>query len=509
MTKKINLAIPIAGKSKRFIERGFNTHKAFLDLDKGFVLKNIIDTFPKDVFRPIIVCTKEQEKEYKSYLDLIKKNYPDLYVKSINSHNFGPTYSLRQLEVQDESPFVVHYCDFLVDMNYEPMVRGLREGLIYAPYFRGFHPASLGSTTFAYMKLNSNKLLITLKEKSSFTDNRIEEPCSTGIYAFPSFGIFKELADELLNNPDQWGQKEAYTSLCMNLAVEKGYRVFCNEVNKFICLGTPRDYEEYLFWNKQFKNFYRPSENQFIFDNHVLTAAGKGSRFRKYGYRIPKIFLDFQNQSFLEIASSSVNAKKTSIVSLEIYKKIIKKFTKNKVDSENFFINKTPNGQLYTLYEYIKAKGKLKNLLVSSADYKFGFSSSIFKELLNKKNPDVIIFTTAWKEFVCEDVSNYGFVQADRHGRVESIIEKPITESENIDKNSLLIGTFWFNSSDIVNKIMNNNHSKEELYIAKTIGNYLSELKVYKLNVDFWLSLGTPKELHLAEYWFDYFSNRE
>ena len=36
-----------------------------------------------------------------------------------------------------------------------------------------------------------------------------------------------------------------------------------------------------------------------------------------------------------------------------------------------------------------------------------------------------------------------------------------------------------------------------------------SLLKVYKLNVDFWLSLGTPKELHLAEYWFDYFSNRE
>ena len=98
-------------------------------------------------------------------------------------------------------------------------------GLIYAPYFRGFHPASLGSTTFAYMKLNPNKLLITLKEKSSFTDNRIEEPCSTGIYAFPSFGIFKELADELINNPDQWGQKEAYTSLCMNLAVEKGYKV--------------------------------------------------------------------------------------------------------------------------------------------------------------------------------------------------------------------------------------------------------------------------------------------
>ena len=34
----------------------------------------------------------------------------------------------------------------------------------------------------------------------------------------------------------------------------------------------------------------------------------------------------------------------------------------------------------------------------------------------------------------------------------------------------------------------------------------LKNLKVFKFDVDYWLSLGTPKELQLAEYWFDYFS---
>ena len=72
---------------------------------------------------------------------------------------------------------------------------------------------------------------------------------------------------------------------------------------------------------------------------------------------------------------------------------------------------------------------------------------------------------------------------------------------------SLLIGTFWFKSSEIINSLIKNNHSKDELFIAKTIGKHLSEFKVYKLNVNYWLSLGTPKELHLSEYWFDFFKN--
>ena len=37
MNKKVTLAIPIAGKSKRFRENGFNKHKAFLDINNTFI----------------------------------------------------------------------------------------------------------------------------------------------------------------------------------------------------------------------------------------------------------------------------------------------------------------------------------------------------------------------------------------------------------------------------------------------------------------------------------------
>ena len=51
-----------------------------------------------------------------------------------------------------------------------------------------------------------------------------------------------------------------------------------------------------------------------------------------------------------------------------------------------------------------------------------------------------------------------------------------------------------------------NVHNKE-VYIASSINKILNNLKVYAFEVDYWLSLGTPKELDLAKYWFDYFNN--
>ena len=503
MNKKIILIIPIAGKSKRFQKDGYKVHKAFLSINSKFIIQEIIDRFPKNIFTPVVVCTKNQYIRYKTYFNKLLYLYPDLMVKQIEEHDLGPTYSVRQIEIENNAPILIHYCDFLVNMSFKELVLNLRNGLICAPYFCGFHPASLGSTTFGYMKLNPNKEMIVLKEKSSFTDNRIQEPCSTGIYAFPSFEIFKELADQLLANPKSWGQKEAYTSLCLNIAVESQYKVICQEVKKFICLGTPRDYKEYLYWENIWNNYHLKDENREIYNNHIITAAGKGSRFKKYGYRVPKIFIDFESKTLIEHALTSISSKKKAIVSLKEYKNKIIDLDINNIDN-NIFLDQTPNGQLYTLFEYLKSIGKINNFFVSSGDYKFELPDFEFNNLIKDKDPDIIILTTPWNEFAFETVDNYGFVSSSEEGKVNEIIEKPEIKLNNKQLNSLLIGTFWFKSSDIVYSMIEKNKSKEELFIASTVGNFIDTYKVFKLNVNYWLSLGTPKELHLAEYWFDF-----
>ena len=123
---------------------------------------------------------------------------------------------------------------------------------------------------------------------------------------------------------------------------------------------------------------------------------------------------------------------------------------------------------------------------------------------MNKFSPDIVILTTKWNSFSFEDPSNYGFVNCDPSGLIIKIIEKPnLEEVKEIDLNSLLIGTFWFKSSRIIKKMIEEHSSEGEVFIAKNINKFLNEFKVYKFNVDNWLSLGTQKEFQLAEYWLD------
>ncbi len=507
MNKKVIIAIPIAGKSKRFQENGFKKHKAFLDINNNFILNKIISTFPREFFRPCVVCTFEQFEEYHFYFVLLLKKYPDLIIQKIKEHNLGPTYSIRKLNIDFSQPLVVHYCDFLVDMDFNKLLNALNKGIFCAPFFRGFHPASFGSTTFCYMKVNPNNLLISLREKSSFTDNRINEPCSTGIYGFPSFGSFVDLADELLSNPSTWGQTESYTSLCMNNAIKKDLIIFCEEVRKFICLGTPRDYLEYLYWEKIYKKYNSKKNKETFYDEHIITAAGKGTRFANEGYIVPKIFLTFDKKPLIKHAYKSIKSKSTKIITLQIYKDKLSEIL-NQANIKAYFLEETPNGQLNTLYKYLDNQKEIKNFFVSSADYKFDFSDFKFKELLETNNPDVVIFTTSWNDFAFEDTSNYGFVIADENGKITKIMEKPEQKLDSSISNSLLIGTFWFKSSNIIDLILDKNGSNNETFIASSLNNYLKDLKVFKLEVDYWLSLGTPKELQLAEYWFDYLGSQ-
>ncbi|WP_269622885.1 sugar phosphate nucleotidyltransferase [Prochlorococcus marinus] len=503
MNKKIAVAIPIAGQSTRFQKHGYNTHKAFLPLNKNCILENIILQFDSSNFDIYIICTEEQLNQNNKIISQILSKHINVKIQKIKKHSLGPTYSvLNCVDIDDDIPIVVHYCDFLVRMDMNRLTNLLSDNNIVAPYFSGFHPASLGTTTFAYMKVDQLNNMIALKEKESFTNDRIQEPCSTGIYAFPTFNIFKKIATKLLDNPGSWGQKEAYTSLCLNIAIKQFYKVVCLEVENFICLGTPRDYEEYSHWRNLYL-CYRNHDIAYVKEPHLITAAGKGSRFKKYGYLVDKIFLDFQGYKLIEQSFSSLNNNYKFLAALktqEIY------FDDNLLDSSSkLFLDDTPNGQLLTLNMLVNNYSIESSFFVSSADYKFHIDISRFYKFINQNNPDIIILTTKWKYFSNESTNNYGFLNLDKNSRVTNIIEKEEIDINSSYINNLLIGTFWFKDKSILSILSDNNNQEGEQYIAKNIGSYLSTLRVFAFEVDYWLSLGTPKELFLAQYWFNYF----
>ena len=245
----------MAGHSRRFSRVGYKDPKPFIMIDGKPMIQHVCSMFsPSDHF--IFVCNKQhlENPSYRSILCNIVKNYT---IVPIDPHEFGPVYSVLQAEpyVDPDKPIIMSYCDFMMRWDYDKFLASVTDYQGAMAVFKGFHPASFGSTFYAYVKANESLEMEELREKQSFTDDRVNEFASTGVYYVDSWKRFKLYATELLEKNDKVAS-EFYCSLIYNYLVRDNFKVSLFEVQNFICWGTPEDLDEYVFWSNYFNKIH-------------------------------------------------------------------------------------------------------------------------------------------------------------------------------------------------------------------------------------------------------------
>ena len=250
----MNIVITCAGKSNRFKKEGFNVPKFMLPLDNNeTVISKILDNYDdSDNFH--IVITEKQVNENTNlqfYLKRLKKN---IYLNIIKEHDKGPSFSAIQAKTcEKKKDVIISYCDFLLDWDYKKFKREIFEYDYGITSFKGFHPSSFTGTLYCYLKVKNN-LVTDLREKKSFTRNTSKEFASTGSYYFKNFDMLKEYSLKALNSKLlNKNFKEIYVSLPYLFLLNEKKKILNFEVNKFISLGTPKDYNEYIDWQNFFK----------------------------------------------------------------------------------------------------------------------------------------------------------------------------------------------------------------------------------------------------------------
>lgn len=251
----MDIIIPMAGKSERFFKAEFNRPKFLLPLGHKMMIERVVETFDpgKDFFHFIV--NREDHRVYR--LDnLLKKITARSKVYSIPRHDQGPLGSLLAIknEIPPDREIIVNYCDFLVQWNYGRFLKQVRsqhlDGALTS--FKGFHPASMGNVYYAYIRTEKNGTFKELREKQPFTANRSEEHASTGTYYFKNWGVLVNFAGKVIEQKPAINE-EYYPSLVYNLMQKAGLKSKVFEVEKFICLGTPADYQQYCYWQNLFK----------------------------------------------------------------------------------------------------------------------------------------------------------------------------------------------------------------------------------------------------------------
>lgn len=514
----MNIVITMAGHSRRFNEAGYAGPKGLLTVGNKPMIEHVINMFDLDSCKYFIVVNNQQVEHTPGLEDYLSNLAPRVQIIVVDSHELGPVYSSLQIEgIEDDDEVIVTYCDFIVEWNYPLFLRHIRgsDGAVVS--FRGFHPASFGDTYYAYLRVDEQNHMLELREKISFTDKREDEHASAGIYYYKNWGMFRSYGEAYLEKGTN-ELPEVYASLLYNDMVDDGLEVTVHEANKFICLGTPSDLEQYQFWWSYFVNDRKSTNienDKSIKKIGLIPMAGEGSRFKKYGYRVAKPLITVQDMPMVVLAAKSLPYQSNWIFLArqdDIDRHPIKK-TLRDIYPECVVqgINKTTLGQAATCLLAQENIDDNAELTIASCDYETIYDPSAWKKILDDQTIDGAIWTVRLKSLPVKNANSFAYCRLGDDGNtiIEVVEKKTISNTPSLDP--LVVGTFWYRrGSDFKrgakNLIENNITVNGEFYIGTSINNLITKgLRFVIFDVEQWISFGDPFELKIMEYWHDYF----
>jgi NDP-sugar pyrophosphorylase family protein len=250
----MQIVIPMSGFGERFRKVGYTIPKPLIKIDGKPIIGHVIDMFPGEKTF-IFICNEDHLANPDYQMEsVLNELCPTGKVIGIPSHKLGPVHAVRQVEnlINLDEPVVVNYCDFTCYWDWDNFKNFVSEtncaGSI--PAYKGFHPHTLGSTNYAYMR-EIDGWVQDIQEKQPYTDNRMEEFASSGTYYFASGKIMSDAFSQMMKL-DLKVSDEYYVSLAYKPMLKENQKVTIYPLQHFMQWGTPDDVTEYQGWSAVF-----------------------------------------------------------------------------------------------------------------------------------------------------------------------------------------------------------------------------------------------------------------
>lgn len=250
----MNIIIPMSGIGKRFLEAGYTDPKPLIPVEGKPIIQHVVERFDTENDTFIFVCNEPHLRDtpMRSVLERIVKNKT---IVAVPQEKYGPVWATLQAShlIQDDEAYVVNYCDFSWRWDYNDFKKMMLDtrcdGSVIS--YKGFHPHLLGPNTYASMRATPDHRMIEIREKYSFTPNKMDCYQSSGTYYFSKGSYIKKYFRQLMNKKIDLNG-EYYVSLVYNELKTDGLDIFIYEIPYFLQWGTPADLKEYLYWSNYF-----------------------------------------------------------------------------------------------------------------------------------------------------------------------------------------------------------------------------------------------------------------
>ena len=513
----MQIIIPMSGFGERFRKAGYKIPKPLIEVEGKPIIHHVIDMFPGET-NFTFICNEDHLNDPSFDLRNTLLNYcPTGKIVRIAPHKLGPIYAVLQaMEGIDLSqPTIVNYCDFTCYWDWQHFKKFVSntqcDGAI--PAYKGFHPHSLGTTNYAYMKEESGWVQ-DIQEKLPFTDNRLNEFASSGTYYFSSAQLMKEafqacLAQELNING------EYYVSLAYKPLLASHKHIAVYSLQHFMQWGTPEDVHEYNHWSAAFRHLMIPKKHPGTpHGTLIIPMAGMGSRFSSAGYTISKPLIPVSGRSMVSQAIYDLPAATNHVFLLRgdmpEYEHLSQELKHQYPQAIIKVLAGLTEGQACTALLGVEEllnhghPATFEPITFGACDNGVLYDQAAYQTLLDDPDIDLIVWGVRGHTNALRQPQMFGWIDQ-TEGVINRISVKTPLDNPAVDP--IVLGTFTFKRiadfQACVDRLMKRNgRINGEFYLDSCINDALElGLRCAYFEVTDYFSWGTPNDLKTFEYW--------
>ena len=510
--------VPMSGFGTRYQKVGYTQPKPLIPVDGVPMIERVLETFPVDY--DYLFTINRLHAEQTPIVEVLKRLRPHAKIVIIEPHKDGPVRTLLDTaeHLPDDQPVLLNYCDFGVVWDYQKFEQWLEDGKFDGALtaYKGFHPHLVGPTPYARM-LWDGDVILEIREKHQFTDDKMSEYASSGLYWFRTGRDLKRLSQKLVDSGYRV-QNEFFVSMVSQLQIEEGQKVGVYELDKFHQWGTPQDLQDWESWAtgiRALDDFLGRLSTTQSEAQMVIPMAGLGKRFSDAGYADPKPLIDVGGQPMIAQAMAFLPRPVSRTLIAREEHASDPRFTRvvSKLDppAQVLTLDRVTEGQAITANIGVEAVDPDRPVLIPPCDagYVYDIDAWLSQEAAGDADCVVWCAKNHLPSIWYPPLS--GWIQADPNTNVaKAMAVKKQVDGAPADEQFALTGTFWFKDGrtfmdGVADLVASNERVNNEFYIDTVAKRMIEQGKRVKaFVVTKFMPWGTPNELKTFEYWNDH-----
>ena len=255
----MNILMPMAGAGSRFSKAGYTTPKPLIEVTsprngkRTPMVVAAIEDIPATADKHIFVM---QEKHLASGIgDILSQRFPNTVSISIQELTEGQasTCLLAKDHINNETPLFIAACDNGMLTNKASFAADCEQYDALILTHVGYYSTEETPEAYGWVKTKSSQA-IDVSVKVPISDTPLNDHAITGSFWFKKGSDFISCAEAMINNNDRVNG-EFYVDQCMNYAIKCGLKVGVHQIRRYLCWGTPADYECYESTYQYWKDF--------------------------------------------------------------------------------------------------------------------------------------------------------------------------------------------------------------------------------------------------------------